>query len=305
MTAVRILVWGGGDLATGVAWTLHRAGLFVAVLELPAPLAIRRAVSFASAVADGQMEVEGVEARRVEALPAAPPGYVPLLVDPEGVSLGQWKPDVVVDARMAKRNLGTSRQDAPLVIALGPGFVAGEDVHVVIETHRGHNLGRILTHGAASRDTGVPGEVGGESARRVLRAPCDGTFQPCRTLGDVVTAGDVVARVGKQAVLSAIDGRLRGLLAAGTRVCRGLKVGDVDPRAETDLHTISDKSRAIGGAVLLAILWHGPALASLATPQAGFSRPWSSGGSLSLQPGGGGGDQHAGGGGQAAAGPPE
>ena len=147
---------GGGDLATGVAWTLHRAGLFVAVLELPAPLAIRRTVSFATAVANGRAEVEGVEARRVDVLPESRDAWIPLRVDASGQSRTQWKPDVVVDVRMAKRNLGTSRDDAPLVIAMGPGFVAGEDAHVVIETHRGHNLGRILTQGRASTDTGAP-----------------------------------------------------------------------------------------------------------------------------------------------------
>ena len=179
-----------------------------------------------------------------------------MIVDPEGASIRRLRPHVVVDAIMAKRNTGTHITDAPVVVALGPGFTAGVDCHAVIETNRGHNLGRVILEGSAEPNTGVPGTVGGESARRVLRAPTEGTFRAVRAIGDRVQEGEVVAYVDDAPVRSQLNGVLRGLLHDGFRVHRGMKVGDVDPRGVVaHCFTISDKALAIGGGVVEAILY--------------------------------------------------
>jgi len=262
-TALRdviVLIKGGGDLATGVAHRLHRAGLRVAITELERPTVIRRAVAFANAVFQGQTSVEGVTARLV-ANPMDVPsawseGVIPVLIDPETQALGVLRPGVLVGAIMAKRNTGTRLADAPIVVALGPGFAAGVDCHAVIETQRGHHLGRVILEGTAAPDTGVPGEVEGYGQERVLRAPAAGVFQGMREIGDVVKAGDTVALVAGRPVVASIGGVLRGLLADGLQVRPGMKVGDVDPRGEREhCFTISDKARAIGGGVLEAILY--------------------------------------------------
>jgi xanthine dehydrogenase accessory factor len=265
---ILVVVKGGGDLATGVAHRLHRVGMRVVVTELAQPTVIRRAVAFASAVFEGEVTVEGVTARRVEdaaqALALLPEGIVPVLVDPgasilrpervEGVP--ELKPTVVVDAIIAKRNTGTEITDAPVVVALGPGFKAGLDAHAVIETNRGHDLGRVILEGQAAPDTGVPGPVMGYASERVVRAPGPGLFRGVKAIGDRVEAGDVVARAGDQPVLAPISGVLRGLLADGLVVKEGMKVGDVDPRGVREhCFTISDKARALGGSVLEAILY--------------------------------------------------
>jgi len=273
---ILVVVKGGGDLATGVAHRLHRVGMKVVVTELAQPTVIRRAVAFASAVFEGEVTVEGVTARRVEdaaqALALLPEGIVPVLVDPgasilrpepcpeqsrrvvEGVP--ELKPTVVVDAIIAKRNTGTQITDAPVVVALGPGFTAGLDAHAVIETNRGHDLGRVILEGQAAPDTGIPGPVMGYASERVVRAPGEGVFQGVKAIGDRVEAGDVVARAGDQPVLAPISGVLRGLLADGLVVKDGMKVGDVDPRGVREhCFTISDKARALGGSVLEAILY--------------------------------------------------
>ena len=254
-----MIVRGGGDLASGVVYRLARAGFPVLVIELERPLAIRRAVAFASAVFEGYVTVEGVTARRIahtgEIAEARAVGEVPVLVDPDGASIGALQPPVVVDARLAKRNLGTSRLDAPLVIGLGPGFVAGEDCHAVIETNRGHYLGRVIWRGMAEPDTGRPGSVQGRALDRVLRAPCAGTVAPLAAIGDAVRVGGVVAMVGGEAVYAPFDGVLRGLIHPSVPVRAGLKIGDVDPRGVREhCFTISDKALAIGGGVLEAIL---------------------------------------------------
>lgn len=263
-----VVVKGGGDLATGVAHRLHRVGMKVIVTELAQPTVIRRAVAFASAIFEGEVTVEGVTARRVDdaaqALALLPEGIIPVVVDPsasvlrpervEGVR--ELKPNVVVDAILAKRNTGTKITDAPVVVALGPGFTAGLDAHAVIETNRGHDLGRVILEGQATPDTGIPGPVMGYASERVVRAPGKGAFRGVKAIGDMVEAGDVVARVGDQPVLAPISGVLRGLLADGLVVKEGMKVGDVDPRgAREHCFTISDKARAIGGGVLEAILY--------------------------------------------------
>jgi xanthine dehydrogenase accessory factor len=228
-------------------------------METAMPLAVRREVAFCEAIHAGSKTVEGVEALRASGAehfhPTWNQGKVVVTVDAEWNTLRNMRPDVLVDAILAKKNLGTHIHDAPLVIGLGPGFIAGEDVHVVIETQRGHNLGRILMAGAAEPDTGIPGTVGGVGAERVLRAPADGEFLSSCRIGDYVDKGDAVGRVGDAPVISRITGVVRGLIRPGTRVRRGLKIGDIDPRRDvTNCFTISDKARAIAGSVLEAVL---------------------------------------------------
>jgi xanthine dehydrogenase accessory factor len=231
----------------------------VVVTELPQPLVIRRAVAFAAAVYEGVVEIEEIVGRRVESLEEAlgvvGRGEVAVLVDPQAVAIAEWQPDVVVDAILAKRNLGTRITDAPLVIGLGPGFVVGVDVHAVVETKRGHYLGRVLLEGSAASDTGIPGEVMGYTVERVLRAPRAGVLRARKQIGDEVAPGEVAALVDGAPVVAQIGGVLRGLLADGLTVPEGMKVGDVDPRAIRDhCFTVSDKALAIGGGVLEAVL---------------------------------------------------
>jgi len=249
-----VVLRGGGDLASGVAHRLFVSGFPVVILELPQPRMIRRTVSFAEAVYRGQVRVEGVSARRVED-PLACPGEIPVLLDPEADTLRGLEPGVLVDARMLKANRGTCREQAPVVVGLGPGFQAGQDVDFVVETQRGHELGRVLLEGAAQPDTGIPGVLGGESSRRVVRAPGAGLFRVEREIGCLVQRGERLGRVGSSPVLSPLDGLLRGLLHDGLEVRAGEKIADVDPRGhQVDVHTLSDKSRAVGGGVLEAIM---------------------------------------------------
>lgn len=259
MKPLVVLIKGGGDLGSGVAYSLHRVGMCVLITELPQPLVIRRAVSYASAIYQGTATVEGVTAERVadlqgiEAAWAA--GRIAVLADPRAEIARQLKPDVVVDATLAKRPDYTRLDEASLVIGLGPGFVAGQHVHAVIETMRGHNLGRIITAGAAQPDTGIPDAVLGYTWERVLRAPAAGVFRAQSAIGEHVEAGQAVARVDEAPVVARIGGVLRGLLWDGLPVRPGQKVGDVDPRdVREHCFTISDKSRAVGRAVLEAIL---------------------------------------------------
>ncbi len=254
-----VLIRGGGDLATGIAHRLRRAGLAVMILELPQPLTVRRAVSFAEAVYAGEIEVEGVKARLVPdaqtGLACVASGEAAVLVDAVGLSLTRLKPPIVVDARMAKQSLDTRLTDAPLVIGIGPGFVAGENCHAVVETNRGHNLGRVYWQGSAEADTGQPESVQGFTGQRVLRAPNDGLFTGQARIGDKIKAGDVLASVAGQPIVASFDGALRGILHDGIPVTTGTKVGDLDPRGRPDYcFTISDKARAVGGGVLEAIL---------------------------------------------------
>lgn len=256
---VTVVVKGGGDLASGAAWRLWKCGFRVVVTEIPAPTVIRRKVAFATAVWEGETVVDGVRARRVEGAEGVratwAEGILPVVVDPEAAIVRELRPDVVVDAILAKRNLGTRITDAPLVIGLGPGFTAGEDVHAVIETMRGHTLGRVIWRGQALPNTGIPGEVGGHAERRVVRAPCAGMFRGVREIGDMVRDGDIVAYVDAEPVRTRLSGVLRGLLHDGLQVHANMKVGDVDPRAEREhCFTISDKALAIAGGVLEAIL---------------------------------------------------
>ncbi len=261
-----ILVRGGGDLATGVIHRLHSAGFPVLALETPQPAAIRRQVAFSEAVYQGTATVEGVTARLIPALShlsrTLAAGEVPLLIDPEGSSIPRIRPAVVVDAILAKRNLGTHRGMAPLTIALGPGFTAGDDVDFVIETMRGHDLGRILTAGPAQPNTGVPGLVGGVSAKRVIHAEQAGILHARRAIGDRVEQGEPIAVISNAAgdfpVPASISGLLRDLIRDGFPVTKGLKIADIDPRAgeEKNCFTISDKARCIAGSVLELVCRH-------------------------------------------------
>ena len=259
MSSVKVLVRGGGDLASGVAWRLHQSGFRVVITEIAAPLAVRRKVSFCEAVYDGQSTVEGVKAvlvRGAEQVNAVwDQGFIPLLVDPGAESRHALNPEVIVDAILAKKNLGTSIRDASLVIALGPGFEAGKDAHFVVETQRGHYLGRLLTSGSAAPNTGVPGPVHGISSDRVLRAPATGTWRNTVDIGDMVKKGDIVGSVQGEALFALIDGVLRGLIHPSVTVSKGLKVGDIDPRGERAFcFTVSEKALAIAGGVLEGIL---------------------------------------------------
>ncbi len=254
-----ILLKGGGDLGTGVAWRLHRAGFPVVITELAQPLVVRRTVAFANAVYEAQSAVEGVTAWRAESFDEArellEQGIIPVLVDPATRAREFFAPQVFVDAVMAKRNSGTRITDASLVIALGPGFTPKVDCHAVIETQRGHDLGRALWDRAAEANTSTPGEVGGKSLERVLRAPRDGVIVGARKIGDALTRGEVIAQIEGTEIIAPFDGMLRGLVHDGLRVQAGMKIGDVDPRAEREhCFTISDKARAVGGGVVEAVM---------------------------------------------------
>ena len=264
-----IIVRGGGDLATGTIHRLWSAGLRVLVLETTQPAAIRRQVALCEAVYEGEATVEGLRAVRIEAFEQAQSVWaqdaVPVLVDPEGACIARAKPEVVVDAILAKRNLGTCRNMAPLTIALGPGFTAGQDVDAVVETKRGHRLGRIIREGAAIPNTGIPGVIGGYGKERVIHAQTEGIFQDVRKIGDLVEAGEIIAQLrtseGKSIpVTTQIGGILRGLLRSGYPVVPGITEADEDPRKEelSNCFLISDKARCIAGSVLelvCAQLW--------------------------------------------------
>ena len=258
-SSIRVLLRGGGDLASGVAWRLHRCGFRICITEIAQPLAVRRKVSFCEAVYDGETLVEGVKARLIrdpkEMAETWKQGQIPVLIDPQGESKSITRPEVIVDAILAKRNLGTSIKDAHLVIAIGPGFEAGRDAHYVVETNRGHNLGRLLSSGSAEPDTGVPGAVKGITADRVLRSPSAGLWESVLDIGDPVKQGETVGTVAETPVTAKIGGILRGLIRPGIHVSEGLKIGDIDPRGvKASCFTISDKALAIAGGVLEGIL---------------------------------------------------
>ena len=270
---ILIICRGGGDLATGIVHRLFRAGFPVLVLETDSPAAIRRQVSFSEAVYDGTATVEGVTAERIASANRASvnhvleEGRVPLLVDPEGSSIPLLKPDIVVDAIIAKKNLGTAKEMAPLVIGVGPGFTAGEDVDLVVESMRGHNLARIFTTGSALPNTGIPGNIGGFTKERVLHAEAAGYMKNIRQIGDIVEKGEEIARIYEKmtedgtfsgsyvSVEASISGMIRGLIREGYHFQKGFKIADIDPR-ESELancFTISYKARSIGGSVLEAV----------------------------------------------------
>ncbi len=254
-----VLIKGAGDLASGVAYRLKRSGFPLIMTELPAPLLIRRAVAFGEAVYSGETTVEGITARRVdtpeEARQLAGSAIIPVLVDPAAVAVAQVKPQVVVDAIMAKVNTGTGINDAPLVVALGPGFTAGQDCHAIIETKRGHSLGRVVYKGQAEPNTKTPGVVKGHTAGRVLRAPANGHVTGVAKIGDYLEQGQLVATINSHKIQAPFAWALRGLIHPSVPVTTGFKIGDLDPRGNVDhCFTISDKALAIGGGVLEAIL---------------------------------------------------
>ncbi|MEG2097113.1 MAG: selenium-dependent molybdenum cofactor biosynthesis protein YqeB [Pseudoflavonifractor sp.] len=257
-----VLIKGAGDLATGTAIRLHRAGMQVVMTDIAQPTAVRRTVAFCQCIYDGTAVVEGVPARRCagveEATAALDRGEIPVLVDPEAKILGALPFDALVDAILAKENLGTKITDAAVVLALGPGFTAGVDCHGVVETKRGHDLGRLITSGSAIPNTGVPGDIGGYSKERIIRASADGAFCPIAKIGQMVSLGELVATVADQPVLAAMSGMVRGMLPAGLMVKKGMKSGDIDPRCVPEhCFTVSDKARAIGGGVLEGLLHFG------------------------------------------------
>lgn len=260
-----IIVRGGGDIATGIIYKLHKCGFRVLVLEIEKPSAIRRHVAFSEAVYEGEQKVEDVTcylAHTVEeAKEMLSEDKVVILVDSCGKSIEQLQPIAVVDAILAKKNLGTTKEMAPIVVGVGPGFVAGKEVHAVVETLRGHNLGRVLYEGAAAKNTGIPGVIGGFGKERVIHSPASGVLRNKNVIGDSVKKGDVVAVIEtveeEVSVLATIDGLLRGMIRDGYPVTKGFKIADIDPReSEYDnCFTISDKARCVAGGVLEAILY--------------------------------------------------
>ncbi|MFP3156159.1 EF2563 family selenium-dependent molybdenum hydroxylase system protein [Lachnospiraceae bacterium ZAX-1] len=255
---MKILIKGAGDLASGIAFRLFRAGYTIWMTDLPVPTAVRRTVSFSSAVYQNSIEIEHVTARYAKDFDSAMQiennGEIPVFADPQAKVAHIWKPEVMIDAIMAKRNIGTTKEDAKLVIGIGPGFCAGTDCHCVIETKRGHYLGKVLESGCAIANTGIPGEVGGFTIERLIRAGADGIFKPVAQIGEFVLKDTVVAYVADVPVYAQISGVVRGLLQEGVVVYKGMKAGDIDARCEKEhCNTISDKARSIGGGALEAV----------------------------------------------------
>lgn len=258
---------GGGDLATGVIYRLTKAGFQMVCLESERPSSIRRQVCFSEAVYDGETTVDGMKAVRVrnieDILNAWQKNVIPVLVDPKGESIGELKPIAVVDAIIAKKNLGTYKDMAPLTVGVGPGFIAGVDVDVVIESMRGHNLGRVITKGTALANTGIPGNVGGYDKERVIHSRCAGYIKNRSKIGELVEKGQIIAEIYEDSSLAGagvpvkatLNGILRGLIRTGYHVSKGLKIADIDPRKEEleNCFTISDKARCIAGSVLEVI----------------------------------------------------
>ncbi len=256
---VPVIILGGGDLASGVAMRLHRAGIRLLIAELEKPLAVRRTVSFAQAVYAGEIEIEDVKSKRVqnvtEANEVASQGIIPVLVEPRLETSMAHKGLALIDARMTKKEPGTSLSSAQLVIGLGPGFIAGRHCHAVVETLRGHNLGRVFWEGSASMDTGFPGSIGSYKVDRVLRAPAAGFLEPRAEIGQRLKQGDLIASISGSEVRAPFDGALRGLIHPSVELHDGMKIGDLDPRDDpSHCYRVSDKALAIGGGVLEALL---------------------------------------------------
>ncbi|MEI6859716.1 MAG: selenium-dependent molybdenum cofactor biosynthesis protein YqeB [Shewanella sp.] len=254
-----VLIRGAGDIATGVAIRLHNAGFKVVMTDIAKPTIIRRSVSFAQCIFDDTATVEGITAKKADSCHSIfdliDKGIIPVLVDDNCKIVTKLCPNFVVDAILAKRNLGTTKELAPHTVALGPGFMAGVDCDAVIETNRGHHLGRIIYKGETAPNTGIPGNIGGYTHQRVLRSPEAGIMHCCVSLGDIVKEGELIAQVNDTPIIAPMSGKVRGLLNEGLEVHQGLKIGDIDPRGcKADHLTVSDKARAIGGSVLEALL---------------------------------------------------
>lgn len=255
---MKILIKGAGDLATGIAYRLYKCGYSILMTEIPVPTAVRRTVSFSRAVYEGEAVVEGVCARLSHTIDEIDKlqeeRIIPIIIDEKAKIKKEYQPDVVIDAILAKRNIGTEISEAPLVIGVGPGFTADLDCHCVIETKRGHFLGQVIKNGSAIPNTGIPGNVGGFTTERIIRASADGVFEPVASIGDMVEKGQCVAYSGGEPVYAKMSGLVRGMLQNGVFVKEGMKSGDIDARSEKKhCYTISDKARAIGGGVLEAV----------------------------------------------------
>ncbi|WP_026478932.1 selenium-dependent molybdenum cofactor biosynthesis protein YqeB [Alkaliphilus transvaalensis] len=257
-----VIIKGAGDIASAVAHKLVRCGFKVIMTEIEKPTCLRRTVSFANCIYEGTWEVEGIRAKKVkdsvEIEKVLAQGDIAVVVDDKCSIKNAVKPITIIDAVLAKTNTGTQMGDAPLVIGLGPGFTAGEDVDLVVETNRGHNLGKVILVGKAEANTGIPGNIGGFSKERVLRASCHGRIYHIKRLGDLVMMGETVATINHIPVKTSISGVIRGLIYNGLEVQEGAKIGDVDPRGNRDwVYTISDKGRCIAGGVLEGIMMKG------------------------------------------------
>lgn len=255
-----VVVRGGGDIATGIIHRLYMAGFRVIVLEIEKPSHIRRKVAFAQAVYDEEIEIDGIKSKHVnefsEALHCLEEGIIPVMIDQEGEIIKNNEINVVVDAILAKKNLGTTREMADSVIGVGPGFTVGKDVDAIIESNRGHNLGRVILGGSAEPNTGIPGNIQGFAEERVVRGIGEGEIKIVKDIGSLVEKGDVLANIQDKKVKAKIDGVVRGMINDGFYVSNGMKIGDIDPRGiERNCFTISDKARAIGGGVLEAICY--------------------------------------------------
>ena len=255
-----VLIKGAGDIASGVAHRLYRSGFPLVMTELSQPMVVRRKVAFASAVWENTYTLEGVKAVKEEEPSKIyrhhRDGNIPLVVDPKAEMVNYLHPTVIIDAIMAKKNKGTSLKDAPIVIGIGPGFEAGGDAHAVVETKRGHDLGKVILTGCAAPNTGIPGDIEGYSGERVLRSPGEGIFSPLKEIGSPVEKNEIVAYVGSLPLKASMGGVIRGMLYGGIKVKQGMKLGDIDPRAEkANCFTISDKARSVGGGALEALLY--------------------------------------------------
>lgn len=258
---MKVVIRGGGDLATGVAEVLYQSGFKILILDIEKPSSIRRSVCFSEAIYDGVVKVENIICKKVENENEIEKCWsekiIPIMVDEKGEIIKKIKPDVVVDSIIAKKKLGTTKEMAPITVALGDGFEAGKDVDIVIETMRGHNLGRIITSGRAMKNTGIPGEIKGVSKDRVIYSKANGRFSSVKKIGDTVQKDEIIGYVGDVEIRGKISGVLRGIIREGYEVTENMKIGDIDPRTEekNNCFTISDKARSLGGAVLRAIMF--------------------------------------------------
>ena len=258
---MKVVIRGGGDLATGVAEVLYQSGFKILILDIEKPSSIRRSVCFSEAIYDGVTKVENIICKKVENENEIEKCWnekiIPIMVDEKGEIIKKIKPDVVVDSIIAKKNLGTTKDMAPITIALGDGFEAGKDVDIVVETMRGHNLGRIITSGRAMKNTGIPGEIKGVSKDRVIYSLANGIFSSVKKIGDTVQKDEIIGYVGNVEIRGKISGVLRGIIREGYEVTENMKIGDIDPRIEekNNCFTISDKARSLGGAVLKSIMF--------------------------------------------------
>ncbi|MGL4986228.1 MAG: selenium-dependent molybdenum cofactor biosynthesis protein YqeB [Treponemataceae bacterium] len=254
-----VLIKGAGDLASGVAHRLFSCGFSIIMTEIKQPTTVRTSVSFSSAVLKDTIEIEGIKGQLTQtpkdAIEICQQKKIAVIVDEHALIAKEIKPDVIIDAIIAKKNIGTKKTDAKIVIALGPGFIAGKDCHAVIETNRGHYLGKVFYEGSAQKNTGIPGDISGFTTERIIRASKKGVFSPCVEISDYVRAGQIVAKINDVPVKANIDGIVRGILFPNTNVFAGMKCGDIDPRAKKEYcFSISDKARAIAGGVLEALL---------------------------------------------------